>query len=69
MGSFGPIFFLGSRFSISEAARSTLDFLSWPIDGVLVYTEPTTRFISAFTGGFIFGWGVMIWCLLMWVHL
>jgi hypothetical protein len=68
VGSFGPIFFLGSMFSSSEAARWTLDFLSWPIDAIQVYTEPTTRFLSALTGGFLFGWGVMIWCLSIWVY-
>jgi hypothetical protein len=68
VGSFGPIFFLGSMLGSSEAARWTLDFLSWPIDGVQVYTEPTTRFLSALTGGFLFGWGVMIWCLSIWVY-
>jgi hypothetical protein len=54
--------------SSSEAARWTLDLLSWPIDGAQVYTEPTTRFLSALTGGFLFGWGVMIWCLSLWVY-
>jgi len=68
VGSFGPIFFFGSMLGSSEAARWTLDFLSWPIDGVQVYTEPTTRFLSALTGGFLFGRGVMIWCLSIWVY-
>lgn len=68
VGSFGPIFFLGTMLNSSEAARWTLDLLSWPIDGVQVYTEPTTRFLSALTGGFLFGWGVMIWCLSIWVY-
>jgi hypothetical protein len=68
VGSFGPVFFLGTMLNSSEAARWTLDFLSWPIDGVQVYTEPTTRFLSALTGGFLIGWGVMIWCLSVWVY-
>lgn len=63
IGSFGPIFFLGSMTATSELARWSLDFLSWPIDGVQTYADPTTRFLSALTGGFLFGWGVTIWCL------
>ena len=60
VGAFGPIFFLGTMLEYSEAARWTLDFLSWPIDGTQVYSEPTTRFLSALTGGFLFGWGVVL---------
>ena len=68
VGSFGPVFFLGTMFNSSEPARWTLDFLSWPIDNMQVYSEPTTRFLSALTGGFLFGWGIMIWCLSSWVY-
>jgi len=52
----------------SEPARLTLDLLSFPIDGVQNYEAPTTRFLSALTGGFLMGWGVMIWCLSVWVY-
>ncbi len=41
----------------------TLDILSWPVDGLQSYASPDTQFLSALTGGFLFGWGVMIWCL------
>jgi len=68
VGSFGPIFFLGTMLETSEPARWTLDLLSFPLDGHQVYTEPTTRFLSALTGGFLLGWGVMIWCLSSWVY-
>jgi hypothetical protein len=68
VGSFGPIFFLGTMLSTSEPARWTLDFLSFPLDGVQNYDAPTTRFLSALTGGFLFGWGVCIWCLQKWVY-
>jgi hypothetical protein len=68
VGSFGPIFFLGSMLPTSELARWTLDFLSWPLDGVQSFASPDTRFLSALTGGFLFGWGVMIWCLSAWVY-
>jgi hypothetical protein len=68
IGSFGPIFFLGTMPSTLEPARLTLDFLSWPIDGATTYASPDTRFLSALTGGFLFGWGIMVWCLSSWVH-
>lgn len=68
IGSFGPIFFLGTMASTLEPARLTLDILSWPIDGATTYASPDTRFLSALTGGFLLGWGVMIWCLSSWVY-
>lgn len=63
IGSFGPIFFLGTMPGTSEPARLTLDVLSWPIDGGTDYASPDTRFLSALTGGFLLGWGVTIWLL------
>lgn len=68
VGSFGPVFFLGTMLPTSEPARLTLDILSWPADGVQSYDAPTTMFLSALTGGFLLGWGVMIWCLSIWVY-
>jgi hypothetical protein len=68
VGSFGPVFFLGTMVATMEPARFTLDLLSWPIDGLTTYASPDTRFLSALTGGFLFGWGVMIWCLSIWVY-
>lgn len=68
VGSFGPIFFLGSIIEYTEPARWTLDFLSWPIDGTQTFKEPTTRFLSALTGGFLLGWGVNIFLLSQWVY-
>jgi hypothetical protein len=68
VGSFGPIFFLGSMPATSELARLTLDILSWPLDGATSYASPDTRFLSALTGGFLLGWGVTIWCLSEWVY-
>lgn len=68
IGSFAPVFFLGTMASTVEPARLTLDLLSWPIDGATTYNSPDTRFLSALTGGFLFGWGVMVWCLSTWVH-
>ncbi|MEM7117659.1 MAG: hypothetical protein AAF614_34825 [Chloroflexota bacterium] len=68
VGSFGPIFALGTIEAASEPARWTLDLLSWPLDGAQSYADPTIRFLSALTGGFLAGWGVMIYCLRQWVY-
>lgn len=68
IGSFGPIFFLGTMAATLEPARLTLDLLSWPIDGATTYESPDTKFLSALTGGFLFGWGVMVWALSAWVY-
>lgn len=68
VGSFGPVFFLGTLAGTREPARLTLDLLSWPIDGATTYASPDTVFLSALTGGFLTGWGVLIWCLSEGVH-
>ncbi len=68
VGSFGPVFFLGTMTQTLEPARLTLDILSWPIDGATTYASPDTRFLSALTGGFLLGWGLTIWCLASWVY-
>jgi hypothetical protein len=63
VGSFGPVFFFGTMTKTSEPARFTLDLLSWPLDGNINYTIPELQFLSALTGGFLFGWGITIWLL------
>lgn len=68
IGSFGPVFFLGTMVATREPARLTLDILSWPLDGATTYASPDTQFLSALTGGFLLGWGVTIWCLSAWVY-
>lgn len=68
VGAFGPVFFLGTMVSTLEPARLSLDILSWPIDGVPTYTSQEMRFLSALTGGFLLGWGVMIGCLRAWLY-
>ena len=67
VGAGGPVFFLGAA-GVSEMARLTLDLLSWPVDGNMSYRDPTVRFLSALTGGFLIGWGVTIWCLGRYVY-
>jgi hypothetical protein len=68
IGSFGPVFTLGAMAATREPARLTLDILSWPIDGATRFADADTHFLSALTGGFLFGWGVTVWCLSAWVH-
>jgi hypothetical protein len=68
VGSFGPVFFLGTMTNTSEPARWTLHFLSWSFDGGQIYASPDIRFLSALTGGFLLGWGVMIGCLSIWTY-
>ncbi len=68
VGAFGPVFSLGTQAVSEEIARWSLDFLAWPVDGAQQYSEGTMRFLSALTGGFLLGWGVMIFCLRQWVY-
>lgn len=63
IGSFGPVFFFGTMPATSAPAAWSMDFLSWPLDGQQNFLNPTTRFLSALTGGFLLGWGVTIWYL------
>jgi len=63
VGIFGPVFALGTMEATQEPARLSLDILSWPIDGATTYASPDTRFLTALTGGFLLGWGVLIWRL------
>ena len=68
IGSFGPIFFLATMPGLVEPARWSLDLLAWPLDGFPSYGSDEIRFLSALTGGFLLGWGVMVWCLSIWVY-
>ena len=68
IGSFGPICFLGTMTPTTAPARLTLDLLRWRALGTSTYDSPDTRLLSALMGGFLLGWGVMIWCLSSLVH-
>lgn len=68
VGSFGPVFSLGTMLTTAAPAQWTLDVLSWPVDGLQNYEAPTTRFLTALTGGFLFGWGICILFLQRWVY-
>lgn len=68
IGAFGPVFALGAVAATSAPAQWTLDLLSWPIDGQPEFGADTTRFLSALTGGFLLGWGVMVLCLRGWAY-
>lgn len=60
---FGPIFFLGTMEATVEPIRFSADLLAWPIDGAQTYDHPDTRFVGALAGGFLLGWGALIWML------
>ncbi len=68
VGSFGPVFALGSELATSGPAAWTLDLLDWPLDGQQDYAAQTTRFLSAVAGGFLLGWGLTIYALRAWVY-
>lgn len=60
IGSFGPVFALGTMLATAGPAEWTLDLLSWPLDRNMPFDAAPTRFLAALTGGFLFGWGVTI---------
>lgn len=68
IAGFGPILFLATMPAFTEPARWSLDLLTWPLDGFPSYEADEIRFLSALTGGFLLGWGVMVWCLKTWVY-
>jgi hypothetical protein len=68
VGSFGPVFFLGAMVPTSAPARLTLDLLGWRLSRPWTLDALDTRFLSAVSGGFLLGWGAMIWCLTAWVY-
>lgn len=67
IASFGPVFFLGTMLETKFLSTLTMDFLSFPVDGSFTGEDKDTRFLSAITGGFLFGWGMMVYFLKIWV--
>jgi hypothetical protein len=67
VGAFGPIFSLATMKDFVYPAALGMDLLSWPIDGQPEFIHPSIQFLTALTGGFLFGWGVTIFCLRHWV--
>ena len=68
IAGFWPFLFLGTMPALNEPARWGLDLLSWPLDGFPSYQSEEIWFLSALTGSFLLGWGVMVWCLSIWVY-
>ena len=68
IGSFGPVFFLGTMIQTTAPARLTLEILGLRSPATTPYAASDMRFLSALTGGFLLGWGVTIWCLSAWVY-
>ena len=63
---FGPALTLGTMEPYSEPARLGLQILSGPGYETRSFAEPTTRFLSALTGGFLMGWGMTLIGLRQW---
>jgi hypothetical protein len=59
---------LYARHDGRDRCARALDLLWWPFDGTQPYTEGAMRFLSALTGGFLTGWGALIFCLRRWVY-
>jgi len=68
VGFFGPVLTLGTIPALNEPARLGLALLTWPVDGFPTFEPPEMWFLAALTGGFLVGWGVMIWCMSIWLH-
>ena len=68
VGSFGPVFTLATMDAGADIARWSLNILNGPSGDAESFEAGTTQFLSALTGGFLFGWGVMISCLRAWVY-
>ena len=59
---FGPALTLATRGgAAARPAELGLDLLA--LESRNVFTEPTTRFLAALSGGFLTGFGVLLVCL------
>lgn len=67
IGSFGPVFALATRSSTAGPSEWALNLLNGPGGDAESFAGGTTQFLTALTGGFLFGWGVTILCLRSWV--
>ena len=63
VGSAAPLLFLGAMPAATAPARTVLGLLSGRGDGWVAYAAPDIRFLSALTGGFLLGWGMLFWRL------
>lgn len=68
IGSFGPVFTLATRTATAGPAQWTLELLNGPGGDTESFAGGTTQFVSAITGGFLLGWGVMVLGLWAWVY-
>jgi hypothetical protein len=66
VGSFGPVFFLAAA-GFERPTQLTLDIISWPLNGEPLLTE-SALVLSAVSGGFLVGWGLMIYFLSIWIY-
>lgn len=67
IAAFGPIFALATVPATDGLATWTLNLLNGP-GGDSEQFRGTAQFLTALTGGFLFGWGVMIFALRAWVY-
>lgn len=68
VGAFAPVFLLATRESTAGMAEWTLELLNGPGGDSERFSDGTAQFVSALTGGFLAGWGLMIFCLRAWVY-
>ncbi len=61
----GPVFSVATASALEAPAELTLDLLNGP-GGDAEEFAGTTHFLTALTGGFLLGWGVMVLCLRQW---
>lgn len=63
IAAYGPALMLAARPEFAGLASWFPDLVFWPLDGQPVWEGQTLRFISGVSGGFLVGWGVLVWVL------
>ena len=58
--AFGILGLVGSVPATNEPLRWALDLLAWPLDGYPSYESREICFLTALTGGFLAGWGTLV---------